>query len=157
MTSDKLMLNDDKTEFIIVNTIRVGDCDVSKVTVVRNLGAWFDHQLTMAVHITKICSATFYHFHNIRRIRKYLSMAAAATLIHSFVGSRIDYCNSLLYGLPKYQLGKLQRVQNAAASLVDMQGKFCQITPVLLQLHWLPVSFRINFKILLLTFKAIHG
>ena len=79
------MLNDDKTEFIVitsrhllkkaaVNTIRVGDCDVSKVSVVRNLGSWFDDQRTMAVHITKICSAAFYLLHNIRRIRKYLSM-----------------------------------------------------------------------------------
>ena len=69
ITSDKLMLYDDKTEFIFkasrllkkaaVNTIRVGDCDVSKVSVVWNLGAWFDDQLTMSVHITKICSAAF--------------------------------------------------------------------------------------------------
>ena len=94
MTSDILMLNDNKTEFIVlasrhllrnvaVNTIKLGDCDVSKVTVVRNLGAWFDDQFTIAVHITKICSAAFYHLRNIRRIRKYLSMDAAATLIHS--------------------------------------------------------------------------
>ena len=51
---------------------------------------------------------------------------------------------------------KLQRVQNAAARLFVMQGKFCHITPVLHQLHWLPVLFRINFKVLLLTFKAIR-
>ena len=112
MTLDKLMLNDDKTEFVVtasrhllkkaaVNTIRVGDCDVSKMSVVRNLGAWFDEQLTMAAHITKICSAAFYHLHNIRRTRKYLSMDAAATPIHSFVSIRIYYCNSLLYGVPK--------------------------------------------------------
>ena len=166
MTSDKLILNDDKTDFILkvsrllkksaVNTIRVGDCDVSKVSVMRNLGAWFDDQLTMVVHITKISSAAFYHLHNIRRIRKYLSMDAAATLIYSFVSSRIDYCNSLLYGVPKCHIEKLQRVQNAATRLVVMQGKFCHITPVLHQLHWLPVSFRINFKILPLTFKAIY-
>ena len=167
MTSDKLMLNDDETEFIViasrhllkkaaVNTIRVGDCDVSKVSVVRNLGGWFDDQLTVAVHITKICSAAFYHLHNIRRIKKYLSMDAAGTLIHSFVSSRPDYCNSLLYGVPKCLIDKFQRVQNAAARLVVMQGKFCHITPVLYQLHWLPVSFHINFKILLLAFKAIH-
>lgn len=123
---------------------------------VRNLGAWFDDQLTMAVHITKICSAAFYHLHNIRRIRKHLSMDSAATLIHSFISSRIDYCNSLLYGVPKCHIDKLQRVQNAAARLVVMQGKFCHITPVLLLLHWPPVSFRINFKVLLLTFKAIR-
>ena len=68
MTSDKLMLNDDKTKFIVIASrhllkkaavyiIRIGDCYVSKVPVVRNLGAWFDDQLTKAVHITKICSA----------------------------------------------------------------------------------------------------
>ena len=71
MTADKLMLNDDKTEFLVIasqhllkkaaiNTIRVGDCDVGKVSVVRNLGMWFDDQVTMVVHITKICSVTFY-------------------------------------------------------------------------------------------------
>ena len=70
-------------------TIRVGDCDVGKVSVVRNLGAWCDDQLNMAVHITKICSAAFYHLHNIRCIRKHLSMDSAATLIHSFISSRI--------------------------------------------------------------------
>ena len=112
--------------------------------------------LLRLVHITKIYHAAFYHLHNIRRIRKYLSMDAAATLIHSFVSSRIDYCSSLLYGVPKCHIDKLQRVQNAATRLVIMQGKFCLIIPVLHQLHWLPVSFRINFKILLLTFKAIH-
>ena len=106
MTSDKLMLHDDKTEFIViasrhlfkkatVNTIRVRDCDVIKVSVVRNLGAWFDDQRTMAEHITKMCSAAFYLLHNIRRIRKYLLMDAATTLIHCFVSSRIDYCKSL--------------------------------------------------------------
>ena len=125
----------------------------------RNLGAWFDDQLTMAVNMTKICSAAFYHLHNIRRIRKYLSVDAATNLIHSFVSSRTDYCNSLLYGVPKCHIDKLQRVQNAAARLVVMQGKFCHITrpsapsPLL---HWLPVSFRNNFKTLFLTFKAIH-
>ena len=128
-----------------------------QVSVVRNVGGWFDDQITMAVHITKMCtSAAFYHLHDIRRIRKYLSMDAAATLIHSFVSSRIGYCNSLLYGVPKCHIDKLQRVQNAAARIVVMQGKFCHITPVLHQLHWLPVSFGINFITLLLTYKAIH-
>ena len=108
------MLNDDKTEFVVtasphllkkaaVNTIRVGDCDVSKMSVVRNLGAWFDDQpwlYTLQKYAVLLFSA-FYHLHNIRRITKYLSMDAAATLIHSFVSSRIYYCNSLLYGVPQ--------------------------------------------------------
>ena len=107
------MLFDGKTEFIAVasrhllkkaaaNTIRGRGLRCKQnICVVQNLGAWFDDPLTMVVHITKICSAAFYHLHNIRRIRKYLSMDAAATLIHSFVSSRIYYCISLLYGAPK--------------------------------------------------------
>ena len=67
----------------------------------------------------------------------------------------LRYC--LLYGVPAYQLDKLRRVQNVAARLVIMENTFCHITPLLLKLHWLPVEFRENFKIRLITFKAIHG
>ena len=79
------------------------------------------------------------------------------TLIHAFVSSRVDYCNNLLYGLPAYQLNKLQRVQNAAARLIFQETKYCHVRPLLYNLHWLPVEFRIDFKILLLTYKAING
>ena len=78
-------------------------------------------------------------------------------MIQAFVSSPLDYCNSLLYGLPQVQIDKIQRVQNAAARLIFEQPKFCHITPVLSQLHWLPIKYRIEFKILLMTFKAIHG
>ena len=111
----------------------------------------------MAVHITKIYSVAFCHLHNIIRTREYLSTDGAVTLIHFFVCSRIDYCNSLLYGVPMYRLGKLQRRHNVAARLVVSRGKLCLITPVLHQLHWLTALFRINFKSLLIAFKAIHG
>ena len=166
MYSDKL--DDDKTEFIIIgtrqqlskvkiNNIVMGESEIKPVSSVRNLGAWFDDKCSMAIHITKMCSSSFYHLHNIRRIRNYLSQDAAESWIHSFITCRVDYCNSLLYGVPAYQLEKLQRVQNAAARLIFKEHKFCHITPLLQNLHWLPVKFRINFKILLITFKAIHG
>ena len=61
-----------------------------------------------------------------------------------------------MYGLPAYQLAKIQRVQNAAARLIPNESKFCHITPLLKQLHWLPVTHRIRFKLLLMTFKAVH-
>ena len=78
-------------------------------------------------------------------------------LVHALVTSRVDYCNSLLYGLPSYQFHKLQRVLNASARLVCNVPRFCHISPLLRGLHWLPVKARIEFKILLITFKAIHG
>ncbi len=79
------------------------------------------------------------------------------TLIHAFITSNLDYCNSTLYGIPKFQLMKLQRIQNAAARLVRNVGKFEHITPVLKDLHWLKIEQRIEYKIILLTFKARHG
>ena len=168
MNSDNLMLNDDRTEFLIlgtrqqlakfnINCIRVGSTDVCPVTVARNLGSWFDEQLTMSTHISKLCGVAFYHLYNIKRIRKYLSRESTEMLVHAFITSRVDYCNSLLYGLPNYQLNKLQRVLNASARLVCNAPRFCHISPLLRGLHWLPVKARIQFKILLITFKAIHG
>ena len=79
-------------------------------------------------------------------------------VLHAFVTSRIDYCNGLLYGLPDCEIAKLQRGQNAAARLL-MSCKMYDhiITPILTNLHWLPVRYRINCKILLLTFKALYG
>ena len=112
----------------------------------------------MSEHITKTCKACFFHLHNIRRIKKYLSRDCLLILVHAFITMRkLDYCNGLLYGLSKKQVSKLQRVQNATARLVMDIRKHAHITPVLFELHWLPVYARIQFKVLLLIFKAIHN
>ena len=169
MITDKLMINDDKTEFLLIGTrqqlakintacsITVGEYDIDPSLCVRNLGVWFDSRLSMSTHVTKLCNSSFYHLHNIRCIRKYLSRDYLLALIHAFITSRLDFCNGLLYGLPKSQIVKLQRIQNAAARIAMNIGKYAHVTPALQDLHWLPVRARIHFKILILVFKAIHG
>ena len=98
------------------------------------------------------------HTHFVHPLQpKCLTQQTCEQLVHAFVTSRIDYCNSLLYGLPAKQLDKIQRVQNTAARIIFRLPKFCHITPTLFSLQWLPVRYRIDFKICLLTFKAIHG
>ena len=166
MIRDKLKINDIKTEFILLDTrqqlakvdnanIIVGSSEVAPVSSVRNLGAWFDSELSMSTHISKVCSSTFFCLHNIKRIRKYLSVETAEILEHAFITNRVDYCNSLLYGLPMYQLNKLQRLRNAAARVVLMVPRLCHINLILLDLHWLPIRFRIQFKVTLFIFKAL--
>ena len=110
--------------------------------------------MSLISDINNTCKAAFFYIHNIRRIRKYLSLNATLTLVHALIMGRIDYCNSLLYGLPTDLICKLQRVQNAAARLVTGTPRFSHITPVLLSLHWLPVKERIHYKIIIFAFKV---
>jgi len=78
-------------------------------------------------------------------------------LVHTLVTCHLDYCNALLYDIPQYQQQRLQKVLNAAARVVCQLPKYCHITPVLKHLHWLPVKYRVTFKIVLLVFKVLHG
>jgi len=110
----------------------------------------------MEAHVRNVCSSAFYHLHHIGRIRGVLDIETATMTVQALVISRLDYCNSLLYGLPSTLINRLQRVQNAAARVVTRAGKREHITPVLFQLHWLPVRYRITFKIFLLTYR-VHG
>ena len=90
-------------------------------------------------------------------VTSFLTVQSTKTLVHAFVSSHLDYCNALLFGLPKYQLDRLQKVQNAAARVVFQIAKFDHITPALIDLHWLPVTFRVQFKLLLLVYKSLHN
>ena len=146
MLMDKLKLNPEKTEFLIRGTrqqlekvitshLVVGESRICPSTKVKNLGSWFDPNLNMISHINNICSSSFYNLYNIRRIGKYLSHQSAISLIHGLITSKLDYCNSLLYGLPTIHINKLQRVQNAAARLVTNTPRICHITPILEDLH----------------------
>ena len=140
-----------------VDKIKIGQAEVSPVSSVCNLGTWFDSPLDMSTHVTKARASAFYSLYNIRHIRKYQSRESPERLVYAFITSRLDYCNGLLYRAPEYQIKKLQRVMNASAQLVYRAPKYCHITPLLRALHWLPVRLRVDFKILLVTFKILLG
>ena len=167
MDLNELKLNHDKTEVMLIHSkyrpspsfqsLCVGDESVAASQSARSLGVIFDEHMSFHAHVSSICSSSFYHLRNLSRIRKYLTKESAAVVVHAFVTSKLDYCNALLYGLPKYQLQSLQYVQNTAARVVLQMSRFQHITPVLCELHWLPIQYRIIFKILLLVYKALNG
>ncbi len=99
----------------------------------------------------------FFHLKNISKLRPMLSMSNAEILINAFITSRLDYCNALLGGCSACLINKLQMVQNAAARVLTRTRKYEHISPVLSTLHWLPTKHRIDFKILLITYKALNG
>ena len=99
----------------------------------------------------------FFHIRRIAKISGYLSDESKATLVHAFVTCRLDNGNALLYGLPNYLVKRLQSVQNCVARLVTRNSKYAHVTPLLVELHWLPVEQRIIFKILLLVYKSLNN
>ena len=168
MLHDKLKLNDNKTNFLLIGTrqqlskvdvdfLCVGDSIVSPIKSAKNLGTWMDNNLNLKINVNNTCKAAYYHPTNVRRIRKYLDEKTTQTLIHALIIGRIDYCNSILYGLPAKELAKLQRLQNSAARIIFNIPRMCHITPVLRELHWLPIQFRIQFKLIIITLKVIKG
>ena len=108
---------------------------------------------TLAIYVK---SAIHHQLRIISSIRRYITTDCAHSLVRSLVLSRLDYCNSLLVGLTTTQLQKLQRIQNTAARIICMKSKRDHITPSLIFLHWLPVKYRVNFKILCLVYKCLH-
>ena len=124
---------------------------------VKDLGVILDSSLSMDQHIMNVCKVSYFHLQNIRYLKPVLSLDALLKVTHAFICSRLDYCNSLLYGLQGVQLAKLQRIQNIAARLVTGCSRYDHITPVLKKLHWLPVRERIDFKVLLMTYRSING
>ena len=168
MAENFLCLNDDKTEVLLISSqqnkkllnipfIKIGDQLISPTTDARNIGFIFDNLLNCKKHIATTSKSAWFQLRKIGQIRQYLDAKSTEQLVHSFVTSKLDINNALLYGLPDNLLHKLQVIQNAAARLVKKLPKHCHITPILQELHWLPVRRRIDYKILLIVFKALHG
>ena len=113
--------------------------------------------MDMEQQVQKICQSCYFHIFSIGKTRHLLNNKSTEILVHAFITSRLDNGNALLYGISEYLLAKLQRVQNAAARLITRTKKQEHITPVLVSLHWLPIKQRIQYKLLPLAYRVIHG
>lgn len=109
--------------------------------------------MSLELHSKQLVRNCFFQLRNISKLRSFVAKGELEMIIHAFISSRLDYCNSLFSCLSKKELYRLQAVQNSAARLLIHIKKREHITPVLEALHQLPVYF----KILVLTFRALHG
>ena len=155
-----LKLNGDKTELLIITTreelskisdisIKDGDQSISpNDDPPRNLGVIFGSACCLDAQVAKLCRSINFNLYSVRNIRKYLDEPTAEKMIHATVTSRLDYCSSLLYGAKQSHIDRLQWCQNNATRIIFKRRKFDHISPVLRELHWLPVERRITYKAL---------
>ena len=119
------------------------------------MGDTLDNKLRFSSFVNSTCAKSYYHLRRITSVQKYLSFDLTKLLILTFVITRLDYCNSLLYGAPDYMIKKLQRVQNRAACLLFHQRN-SNVNLFLNELHWLPVEKRIKYKILCFVYRLYN-
>ena len=162
-----LLLNPDKSELMVIGTrthVKAYTCEdhvdiagtLLKVRVnVKSLGVTFDRELSFDKHVNLVCRACNYYMWSLRHIWKYLTVDMANTIACSVVSSRLDYCNFIIYKTTIANITKLQCVQNSLARVMLQMPRRAHAHDLLAQLHWLPVSYRIEYKIALITYKAL--
>ena len=167
MSANKLKLNPEKTEFILVGSknnrkqllphfpINILGNQVSPAQSVRNLGVVFDSNFSFSDHVSQVIKSTRVHARDLYRIRPLLDLNTSVLLANALVSSRLDYCNSLFLSLTDCELRRLQLVQNSLCRVVTRSSKYCHITPQLKKLHLVPIKYRIQFKIGLITYKTL--
>ena len=164
----RLKLNGEKTEFMLFgNKPQVNKCQtralefdgetIPRSEIVKYLGGYLDRNMTFEKHINTKCKAAMANFVKIKTIRKYITVEVTTLLCLTMCISHLDYSNVMLFGLPKRSLNKMQRVQNMCAKLTLRRSRYDSSTNALKELHWLPIVKRIEYKICLLTFKALSG
>ena len=165
MSSSFLELNEHKSEILVVGPKALRQQVLPLLTPlsitpsdhVKILGVTLDVDLNFKKHISNTSKTAFYHLRNISKIRCLLTQSDSEKLIHAFISSRLDYCNSIFPGITMKNLKILQLCQNSAARMVSKKKRTDHITPVLTALHWLPVKQRIDFKVLLTVYKSRNG
>ena len=162
-----MLLNPDKSKVLLVarkanaekfahgTGVRVVDSDIAFSVQLKSLGMTLDQNVSSNQHISNIVKSSNYNIWALRHIRPMLGKKVANTVVCSIVSTRLDYCNSLLYGTSVRDIQRLQRIQNSLARVVTGVKRREHIRPVLKDLHWLPVAQRIDYKVALLTHKIL--
>ena len=169
MFVNKLKLNQDKTEFIIFASpahhrklqhvaLHLDDhTTISPSDSIRLLGCVLDKHMSMTDQVTSVSKSVNFHSRNISRIRKFIDKDTCHSVVRSLIISRLDYCNSLYNGMTGKNLDRLQKLQNKSARIIHCKPPSTHITPLLKELHWLPVRERIHHKALTLVYKCLHN
>ena len=168
MVENKLKLNEDKTEFFIASslhhskkfdniTLLLGDVEIFPSKSVRNLGVVFDQQMCMSDHITHLSKSVNWSIRNLHRIRPYIDNDTCHNTVRTTILQRLDNCNMLLNGVTQKDMNRLQKLQNKCARMISMKPRFEHVTPLLKELHWLPIEDRVSFKTLVYVYKSLNG
>lgn len=121
------------------------------------MGILFDSSLKFNKQISSVVKSCFYQLRLLSKVKPFLSRKNLETAVHAFISCWLYYCNSLYFGISQTSISRLQLVQNAATRLLEGKQKYDHITPILMSLHWLPVKYMINLKILLFVYKALSN
>ena len=165
-TANMLKLNDNKTELMLVTSkrtkhlhslptsITLGNAQIPFKKSVKSLGFTLDCHLTMNAHASNIAPACYFELRRLASIRRFLTSTVAATLVSAFILSRIDYCNSLLFGSTRDVTNHLQQIQKYAARVILRLPTSTSITIHLMSHHWLPANARSTYKIACLCYHC---
>ena len=170
MLINRLKVNTGKTDAILFYPPRLTNVVASsgisvkinghQITIkkqIESLGVFLDCNLKMERQVNNVAKRSYFHLRRITKVRNRLNKKITQTLVNTFVSSRLDFCNSLLCSLPKKTTKKLQKVQNAAAKAVTLANRREHVTPILRELHWLPIRYRSEYKVLLLTYRILNN
>lgn len=165
MAMNFLHFNESKTEIVIFGpssthvapNTELGSLIPYVKSSVKNLGVIMDGDFKLEKQINSVVKVSFFQLRLLSKVKPFLSFKDFERVIHVFISSRLDYCNAIYAGVSQASLSRLQLVQNAAARLLKGVRKRDHISPILASLHWLPVRFRIDFKILVFAYKSLNG
>ena len=167
MAENRLKMNDTKTEYVVFGNnvqlakchhqgIRIGEETILKSNKITLLGVHLDMQVTLKEHIKLKSAKVAYNLHTIHELWNLLSRDTTKSLFYAIVSSHMDYCNSVMAGLPMETLKPLQRIQNLAAKLVCRRDCWDSAMEALKSLHWLNIEDRILFKVLCIVYRCVN-